>query len=432
MKQKLLFALGVIGILSLTSCVEDNHSSSSLNSSSEEPLDSTYIGMGEGATLEAYCWREKGEWRSGLLPTTNRLKTTAEVDALKGISLDQMKRVLRTYDPQKASIVPFRVSRPCQAGELSHEAETSATGKTILAYLNDHLGLVDGKISLAAPLPSYPLTLDKEAKTFATQDYSGLYPAKSWVEVSAYPLTDVDLDLYLNGTLTSRSYSFSGESKWTYFFQMPTGDTTLSFHTYSYSYVAFTEAYPWAKDLKEESIEKIEALSSNFDIGPGGMNSYYHGDTSADKKAFLDFSQDNTLREDRAAAAIDGGLPVSFTITIGGTAHSFVLNGKALDSKYISSKSLAKPSSFDYSAFIPYNDIALWDKDNAYARVIKDGSFLSAVHFQPYTPSETPALTGYHFALGAGVYFIDAKHFKYSGSYYAIVSTADFASYING
>ncbi|MFA6620245.1 MAG: hypothetical protein WCS90_03835 [Bacilli bacterium] len=434
MKQKIGLAVGILSVLPLSSCVGYNYSPSSADSfsfSSTLPLDSTYLSVGSGKGIEAYCWREDGEWRCGLLPGTNRNKSTAEVDALKGISLEEMKRVLRTFDP-RTYVMPFRVSRPCKESELNHEEETTAIGANIQAYLNDHLGLADYQISTSSVSPSYCLSLEAKARFYLTKDVAGFYPADSWIEVNTGTLTDVDLDLYLDGVLTSRSYQFAGENQWSYFFKMPAHATTLSFMTYSVAYSTFGEAYPWAKELTESQIDRIDAVSENYDVGPGGMKSLYHGETSQDKQTFLAFSQDNLLREDRYAGQVSGGIPVTFAITIGGVSHSFVLNGTALDGKYVSSKTLANPSSFDYSAFIAYNQIRLWDKEEKYARIIADGSFLEDVHFHPYTPNDVPALTGYHFALRPGVYFIDAKHFKYGETYFEIISTADFAAYING
>lgn len=434
MKQKRMLVVIGLSFVLLTSCAGDNYPFSmrySSADSSTSSLDSTYLNLASAAGLEAYCWRENGEWRSGLMSGTNRTKTTVEIDGLKGISLAEMKAVLRTYDPQ-TTITPFWVNRPAQERLSSNAGEAMGMSEKISAFLNDRLGLVDHRVSTSSALSSYYLSLDAATQFHASKDFSGFYVADSWVEVSAGILTDVDLDLYLDDVLTSRSYQFQGERVWTYFFQMPAHATTLSFKVYSINYTYFSDAYPWAQNLSESQIDKIEAVSCNYDIGPGGMKGYYHGDSSADKQAFLAYAEDNLLCEDRSASQIDGGLPWIFTITISGTAHTFVLNGKALDGRYISARTLAKPSSFDYSSFIPYNEINLWDKDEKYARIIKDGSFFENVHFQPYTPSDIPALTGYHFAMGSGIYFIDAKHFKYGSDYYAIVSTSDFGAYING
>jgi hypothetical protein len=434
MKKKQMVFVIALGLTLLTSCVGDNYPFSSTYSSTDSstsPLDSTYLNLPTDVGLEAYCWRENGEWRSGLMSGTDRTKTTAEIDGLKGISLAEMKQVLRTYDPQ-TTVIPFWVSRPAQERLPSSAEGTTGMSEKITAFLADQLGLADHRISTVESLPSYYLSTDTTTRFYATKDFSGFYAADSWVEVSAGILTDVDLDLYLDGVLTSRSYQFQGEKIWTYFFRMPAHATTLSFKVYSANYTYFSDAYPWAQNLVESQIDKIEAVSCNYDIGPGGMKSFYHGDSSADKQAFLAYVEDNLLREDRSASQISGGLPWSFTITISGTAHTFVLNGKALDGKYISARFLAKPSSFDYSSFIPYNGIYLWDKDDQYGRIISDASFFADVHFQPYTPSDIPELTGYHFAMGPGIYFIDAKHFKYGSDYYVIVSTADFGAYING
>lgn len=435
MKKSTGFLASLLCLLPLSSCVGYNmvfSSQDSIPSSSLPPLDSTYLSLGSFKGLEAYCWRVSGEWRCGLLPGTNRDKTVEEVDALKGISLDEMKRVLQTYDRETTFVIPIQVSRPCKPSELTHEEETSTIGKNIQAYLNDHLGLLNYQISTSAPLPSYPLTLDEESRFFLAKDLASSYPAKSWIEADASTLTDVDLDLYLDDVLTCRSYQFAGEDQWCYFFQMPSRATALSFKTYSPIYSSFVDAYPWAKDLTENQIDRIDAVSANEDVGPGGMKNYYHGNTSADKKAFLSFCQENLLYEDRFAAQVAGGIPVTFGVTIGGVLHSFVLDGTRLDGKYVSSKTLANPSSFDCSAFIAYGQIPLWDEEGLYAKIIADGSFLADVYFKSYSPSNIPALTGYHFGIGLGVYFIDAKHFKYGETYYEIISTADFGAYING
>jgi hypothetical protein len=317
MKQKRMLVVIGLSFVLLTSCAGDNYPFSmrySSADSSTSSLDSTYLNLASAAGLEAYCWRENGEWRSGLMSGTNRTKTTVEIDGLKGISLAEMKAVLRTYDPQ-TTITPFWVNRPAQERLSSNAGEAMGMSEKISAFLNDRLGLVDHRISTSSPLPSYYLSLDAATKFHASKDFSGFYVADSWVEVSTGILTDVDLDLYLDDVLTSRSYQFEGEKVWTYLFQMPAHATTLSFKVYSISYAYFSDAYPWAANLSESQIDKIKAVASNFDIGPGGMKSFYHGDSSADKQAFLSFAENNLLCEDRAAAQVDGGLPWTFTIT---------------------------------------------------------------------------------------------------------------------
>jgi hypothetical protein len=84
--------------LALLGCSDINGSSMD----SGDSYASAYLSLPMGKGLEVYCWRENEIWRSGLLSGTNRVKTTAEIDALPGISLAKMSEVLKTYPSEEA------------------------------------------------------------------------------------------------------------------------------------------------------------------------------------------------------------------------------------------------------------------------------------------------------------------------------------------
>ncbi len=67
-----------------------------------------YYNLGTFKGLEVYVWTTaENEYRCGVLPGTNRLKTTEELDALKanGATIEEMKAILSSYDMEKDSIV---------------------------------------------------------------------------------------------------------------------------------------------------------------------------------------------------------------------------------------------------------------------------------------------------------------------------------------
>lgn len=83
----------------------------SCNGQTSEDI-SQYLNLGTGKGLEVYCFQENGEWKMGLMSGTNRNKYTEEVDALEGISLESMKKVLATYENYRDYTRVIGVSRP--------------------------------------------------------------------------------------------------------------------------------------------------------------------------------------------------------------------------------------------------------------------------------------------------------------------------------
>jgi len=418
----LILALGVTG------CVTNDSS----RTSSSEIDSSIYVGLGTFKGLEAYCWRENETWACGLMSGTNRNKAPSEVDALPGLSLSRMSAVLQTYTDPDVQVFPLFVSRPCQDSELSARNSGPDKHPEIVSYLYGQLGLTnDGHVATSSVTPRHNLRVESDSKDYLKQPLEGSYPSGSWIEATSHIVMDADLELHLNGSLASRSYMFHSENAWTYHFQMPDQDSLVSFVSTSPSYIAFEDAYPWSKGLTEDDISKIDYVGSDFDIGPGGMNAFYHGDSFSDKAAFLSYSQDHLLC-DTTLAMTDGGYSETYYITVDGIRHSLSINGNSLDNKYLTSKKLAKPLVFDYLSFIPYDGVRLWDQDHKIGHYIKDSSFFDDVHFVSFTYGAAPSLLGSYFEYGAGINFIDGKHFKYGKDYYLIVSEQDFSSYLNG
>jgi hypothetical protein len=414
--------------LALLGCSDINGSSMD----SGDSYASAYLSLPMGKGLEVYCWRENEIWRSGLLSGTNRVKTTAEIDALPGISLAKMSEVLKTYPSEEAIFAgPFFVSRPAQETDAGYPLINSGSSSNAIPYLRDQLGLsAQGTLSSASKGASHALNVDAASKTHLRHSLAASYSAGSWVEVSANTLTDVDLHLYLNGSLVSKGYAFGSERSWTYYFKMPDQDSTLSFKTYSPTYASFKTAYPWSNNLSLADISLFAYQGSAFDIGPGGMNTYRHG-TSADIQFFLDFAENCLLLDDATEAQVDGGYSQTYSLVIGGTTHSFTMNGRSVDQRYVASATLPAPSIFDYETFIPYGNVDL-KKGDSLVQTITDGSFFDQIRFIPHAYETTPILSEYYFDFGAGIHFVDAKHFRYANHYYEIISDTDFSPYIHG
>jgi hypothetical protein len=413
--------------LALLGCSDINGSSAD----SGDSYASTYLSLPTGKGLEVYCWRENEIWRSGLMSGTNRVKTPAEIDALPGVSLAKMNEVLKTYSSKEAIFVgPFCVSRPAKETEIDHSPIHSAAFSDAISYLNDQLGLTaQGTLNSASKGARHVLSVDAETKMHLRHSLDSTYSAGSWVEVSANILTDVDLQLYLNGSLISTGYTFGSERSWTYHFRMPDQDSVLSFKTYSPTYASFETAYSWSSNLTLSDISLFAYQGSAFDIGPGGMNSYRHG-TSADKQSFLDFAESCLLLDDADKAQVCGGYSQTYSLVIGGTKRSFTMNGRSVDERYVASTTLSAPSIFDYETFIPYDNVDL-KKGESLVRTIVDGSFLDQIRFTPCAYETAPVLSEYYLDFGAGIHFVDGKHFRYANHYYEIISEADFGAYIN-
>jgi hypothetical protein len=210
------------------------------NNGSSEDI-SSYLGLSTYSGLEVYYWRTNGIWYSGLMMGTDRLKLGSEINALHGISLKRMKEVLQTYVGEKdVCAAPIYVpSYPCQDDYVSDHAYYPENHPEVGAYLSSCLS-IDSSSRIKkdnGDSTSYKLNLDAKSKTFLSSSLDSSYPALNYVEVSAYILYDVDLELYLNDTLISHSgYTFTGERTWTYYFMMPEKDSTLTFKTNSGTY----------------------------------------------------------------------------------------------------------------------------------------------------------------------------------------------------
>jgi hypothetical protein len=442
-KPKGWLCLG-LGIPFLLACTGNLDSSAVSNpivlstNSEENSIVDSYLSWSDSVKgYELYCWREDTVWKAGLMVGTDRTKTPEEINALSGLSLQTMKEVLQAKSYFGANYLsPIIVSRPCNAEQISNRSRDYALyHPKILSYLCDKLG----EDEEGAPISSksgtlYALNVDATSQSYLATPLLGHYEGTHWVEVDTTILMDADLKLTVNGSLVAISgYSFPNESVWTYFFAMPEQDSTLSLSPSTPSSLTFEDAYPWAKNLTEEAIDRITCLDSEADIGPGAMERHYHGDSASDKKAFLEFCQDNALQEGESNAFITGGIPSFYSVSISGISYSFSFNCGSLDNRYVSSKRPPRLSSFDYDNFIAFGGgITLYSSDRAKERKIDDASFIQAVQFSPYSPSETPSLSGYFFDYGQGIYFVDARHFKYGEIYYEVTSEKDFTAYYQG
>jgi hypothetical protein len=165
MKKKSRF-IGLFGslilVLTTTGCVTKESS----ESSSSEVDTSAYVGLGTFKGLEAYCWRENETWACGLMSGTNRIKTTAEINALPGIPLSKMKEVLQTYTNPDVQVLPLFVSRACQDSEFSDRNSSLQNHPEIISCLDSRLGLTDdGHIATPSVVSFHTLSVDSSSKS---------------------------------------------------------------------------------------------------------------------------------------------------------------------------------------------------------------------------------------------------------------------------
>lgn len=113
MKKIVSFVLTLTLLFSLIGCSQKSKSLNDLQQSYPQ-----YFNLSTGKGLEVYVWKLKNTHYCGILDGTNRQKTTEEFEKLKsnGVSIDEMKMILSSYDIPKENIFinPIDISNPYQ------------------------------------------------------------------------------------------------------------------------------------------------------------------------------------------------------------------------------------------------------------------------------------------------------------------------------
>lgn len=95
--------------------------------------------------IDIYCWEERDDWYTGILPGTNRIKTTSEIKLLQDdlpCPINKMKEILRTYDDAtKDYAFVCIVSNPPKEEELMHDVQLIRNNLDTYAWLYNQLGL---------------------------------------------------------------------------------------------------------------------------------------------------------------------------------------------------------------------------------------------------------------------------------------------------
>lgn len=130
-----------------SSATADSSIVSDFSSSEEIPYHeefSEYYGQGGLNGLDLFAWDAEGEWMTGLMTGTSRLKTVEEVGKLqeKPCPLPIMKDILATYAPiPEDGCTIFIVSVPPLESELDHSYENVLKNKDAIVYLCEYFGL---------------------------------------------------------------------------------------------------------------------------------------------------------------------------------------------------------------------------------------------------------------------------------------------------
>ena len=75
--------------------------------------------------IEVYVWQnEDGEYRCGAMSGTNRGKTIEELNSLaeNSATIDEMKKILKSYKSEKDSIIIIQVANPLFGEEIEIQA----------------------------------------------------------------------------------------------------------------------------------------------------------------------------------------------------------------------------------------------------------------------------------------------------------------------
>jgi len=93
--------------------------------------------------IEVYCWENYNSWYAGILPGTNRLKTTDEVKWLQNYlpcPFSKMNGILKTYPDDGCTFVCI-VSIPPKEEELTHDTQLIYDKIDTYKWVYDQLGL---------------------------------------------------------------------------------------------------------------------------------------------------------------------------------------------------------------------------------------------------------------------------------------------------
>ena len=110
-----------------------------------------YFGLSAFKGLELYVWQlGPGVLRCGLMEGTNRNKTSEEIWSLRGVTVEEMKRILSTYDVPADNIFLYPFLHPASSYIYNIDEEYRA-------WLRE---LFFGSAAIAAPQPDEPGILE--------------------------------------------------------------------------------------------------------------------------------------------------------------------------------------------------------------------------------------------------------------------------------
>lgn len=107
MRKLLAFVLCLAALFSLTACGKEDPTDALRESYPE------YFDLPTAKGLEVYVWQmAQGSYSFGVLPGTNREKTFEELMNLKGVSAEDMRQILSSYDLDREDIIVIPYQNP--------------------------------------------------------------------------------------------------------------------------------------------------------------------------------------------------------------------------------------------------------------------------------------------------------------------------------
>ena len=95
--------------------------------------------------IEIYCWTQESDWYTGILPGTNRIKITDEIEWLQQnlpCPILKMKEILKSYDEaSRDNAFVCVVSSPPKSEELRQGTQAIYDNYNTYKWLYNQLGL---------------------------------------------------------------------------------------------------------------------------------------------------------------------------------------------------------------------------------------------------------------------------------------------------
>ena len=154
-------------------------------------------------------------------------------------------------------------------------------------------GTGQGQFSSGSGQEQYALNIEDPQNFVIHTSHSKKCAPSEEVTVYTTILTDVDLEMYLNGEFYAKqtAETYRGESVWAYSFPMPAKDVTVTFKTKSCEYLPLSTVCPWIDTLVPDMIDYAILEEDKGTVAPTleNFNNFTISATDAEVRSICDF-----------------------------------------------------------------------------------------------------------------------------------------------